>query len=362
MATRLRLWVGILCVLATIVLFWETRSNPGVFLVDKEECRAVGHEGVTFWKNASTHYPMGEIVEGPGLNRTDSRAACKFVEDNHSDHFPHTMQQLLRCFSYWNANPGDEKYFVAKHMPPNEFVKGFMLAMKEAYQLLQVRFRGDLKVVRPLVDYGFDYKPHLGYQVASANDIPGMRETIMNHYQLYGDTTAGCPKHQRAIEHPLPVIGILNRHRDHGRTLLNIDLLKEKLEQRFRTIVKVEYFEDKSFLGQVVAMSEIDILISPHGAQLTGIPFMQPCGRVLELFPVGYHVPEFFGSLAVASGLNYSYIYTGQNREVETKLWMKDLDSRTVARLFPVCADTDIVLEAVKEHILGWYKCCHIDP
>ena len=38
----------------------------------------------------------------PMINET--QAVCEFRDENWSGHFPHAMQQLLRCFSWWQAN------------------------------------------------------------------------------------------------------------------------------------------------------------------------------------------------------------------------------------------------------------------
>mmetsp|Transcript_62296 Transcript_62296/g.69729 ORF Transcript_62296/g.69729 Transcript_62296/m.69729 type:complete len:186 (+) Transcript_62296:170-727(+) len=69
----------------------------------------------------------------------------------------------------------------------------------------------------------------------------------------------------------------------------------------------------------------MDIVVSPHGAQLTGLPFLagggtttttnnnkhnnKTCPKLLEIFPPGYFLPDYFGSLAHESGIGYSYIY-----------------------------------------------------
>jgi Glycosyltransferase 61 len=71
--------------------------------------------------------------------------------------------------------------------------------------------------------------------------------------------------------------------------------------------VRIVSFDGWSFAEQVVFMNSVDVLISPHGAQLTSIPFLPNCASILELFPQGYHPPYYFGSLAVASGVTHSY-------------------------------------------------------
>ena len=57
--------------------------------------------------------------------------------------------------------------------------------------------------------------------------------------------------------------------------------------------VVLRYFENSTFQEQVDFYSQLDVAVSPHGAQLTGIMFMTPCSAVLELFPDKYYMPLY---------------------------------------------------------------------
>lgn len=143
-----------------------------------------------------------------------------------------------------------------------------------------------------------------------------------------------------------PRITILNR--EESRRLLNANDLVERLwnmssstwttggnattttttttRRLFTERPTVRYFEGRTFDEQVNVFQSTDILVSPHGAQLTGLVFMaagsnnsssssRECGQVMEIFPDRYAIPYFFGSLAVQSGLSHSYMYLGRDEQ-----------------------------------------------
>jgi Glycosyltransferase 61 len=149
-----------------------------------------------------------------------------------------------------------------------------------------------------------------------------------------------CDNHHHRHHPAPPRIGILNRAG--SRRLEQVNALVDRLGQDLRyhnhhhptspqqqqqqqpPPPRLMYFENASFAEQVQFFAETDILVSPHGAQLTGIPFMRignntttassssscsSCRQVLEIFPPAYILPDFFGTLTVQSGLHHSYLY-----------------------------------------------------
>jgi Glycosyltransferase 61 len=255
-----------------------------------------------------------------------------------------------------------------------------------------VTYRGGLRVVRPIVDYGYNPLPNLGYQTRHPNDLYHMRNVILERFELGRHkkqqnqkqeyTGGGCPVVRDVSA--VPVIRILNRRPDHGRTLQNIPELIEALTEQLPgvPVIVLDSFEGKTFEEQVEYMASTDILLSPHGGQLASIPFLPACASVTEFFPVGYYCPQFFASLAAASGgatvkngsstntsdtdadagpsrsIAYHSLYTGKDRVNETQTWMKDEQSRTLARLFPVCPNVNVVVEHVRQRIQAWHQCC----
>jgi hypothetical protein len=126
------------------------------------------------------------------------------------------------------------------------------------------------------------------------------------------------------------------------------------------SFITIKEFESASFADQVDFFSSIDILISPHGAQLTGLPFMPNCGGLVELFPKGYFIPKFFGSLAIGSGLGYGYVYmSGGNETHENKKMSATTSGRVRARKVKLCPPSNKIVDAVRVLIADWYQCCN---
>lgn len=79
------------------------------------------------------------------------------------------------------------------------------------------------------------------------------------------------------------------------------------------------FFEKTTFQEQAQMISEIDILLTVHGAGETNLIFMKPCSVVIELFPFGFDFSDYFGSLAKKSGILHYYWQEPFNRTVHRK-------------------------------------------
>jgi hypothetical protein len=149
--------------------------------------------------------------------------------------------------------------------------------------------------------------------------------------------------------------------------------------------ISVTYFEKTTFAEQVEFFSTTDILISVHGAQLTGLVFMgnKPCGQLLELYPHNYALPFYFGSLAVQAGVEHSYMYFGEKEMItssdpttqiiapvpggkvapqhvlpwEVRLGQTHKE-RWWARQAHLCPSVDVTVEAIIQLVEDWTTCC----
>jgi Glycosyltransferase 61 len=65
------------------------------------------------------------------------------------------------------------------------------------------------------------------------------------------------------------------------------------------------------FEEQIKFMSEVDILMGPHGAQFTNSLYMPECGSLFEFFPGEYYTPGWYGSMVALSGKHHFFIYNG---------------------------------------------------
>jgi len=105
--------------------------------------------------------------------------------------------------------------------------------------------------------------PHQGIQFVGLQHSDFWRRTVQNEWNL---TTAGCQPDKSS-----PVIDILDRQPKSQRRIIIVDLLVKALSPLTNEAVQVHYFESATFREPVEVMSNVDILISRHGAQLTSL-------------------------------------------------------------------------------------------
>jgi len=184
-----------------------------------------------------------------------------------------------------------------------------------------------------------------------STDSHALRDKSLRYYKL--------PRTQRTCSSPR--VGILNR-KVHP-TLQNVGSIVHAIEKHVEGNVtfKLSSFESRNYEEQLEFLSETDILVSPHGPQLSGIPFLPNCAHLMEIFPVGYHKPSFFGSLAAVAGVHYTYLYLGSNVKRETKMAMKNADGHEAAWKTSLCPDGDTVARAVRVLIEEWRQCCEAE-
>ena len=289
------------------------------------------------------------------------------------------MQQLYRCWSWWQAHPGANKTKVLMIWNiPNEYVRGYLEFIQQVFGVVldrtAQRNHRSVTVAAP----GTDYPRIPGYEMHHPRDAQALRDGIVQYYNLSTTTTtnkndrgdgmpvAGKPRH--------PVIGILNRQG--GRRIINHQEIAKALQSQCNvifpsadprdpnatattSILYMDSFVNQTFLEQVRYMSQVDILLAPHGAQLTSLAFLPTCAGVLEVFPKGYYVPKFFGSLARSTGHEYYSLYTGSvaNQTEELQYHMSNLHRREQARQFNITVDPLLVMEASQELVTKWQQC-----
>ncbi|CAB9509911.1 expressed unknown protein [Seminavis robusta] len=356
--------------------------------------------------NYTAEYALTEFLAGPAAPYYDAHdnhklvfpmgdqkeAICEFQHHrNGSHHFPHSMQQLLRCFSWWQANPHqtpvllfDREKLVKQKA---KFVLGFLRLLQDAFGVSIVRHKNTTTIAKSVYTLTEGRNPvrrskrrgilkdqnRIYYQMRSTQDAQQLRQGLLQHYPNITTSHAGCGS-------SVPKIGILNRQcKDHtcskgsGRRIQNRPAISSAIKKALlphsnnnsnntnnNPIHYLSSFDGMSFLEQVTFMSNIDILISPHGAQLTGSAFLPSCGGILELFPRGYHFPDFFGTLAAATGHFHRSIYTGRhaNRTRDVDYFSSTPALRKQTRLQPVHAHPPMVALAVRELMVQWQSCC----
>lgn len=267
-------------------------------------------------------------------------------------------------------------------MPENAFLSGFAASMQAAVgleiwtpnQLLKKHSNAPTAVVQPrvpnnLVDhvniFGMQDSTRPYYALHRADDAKHLRDALLVGAQT-SDNHDRCGtlvsnSDGAASRRPTkPRIAILNRHR--SREWLNTDAIVQRLLPfAANESIPVVFSEpNTTFLEQIAFFRNVDILLSPHGAQLTGLPFMPDCGCVLEILPAGYYFPYYFGSLAMASNLQHGYVSitnTGDWR-AESAEGMASRRSRKKVRNKRLCPNADSIFDGAMQLIQGWESCC----
>lgn len=329
---------------------------------------------------------LSTFLRGPGLEQPpedrnttthEDPAICVFTGGQF--HFPHAMEQLYSCFSWWQAHPEKKPVLVynsTKAFPSGYKKKGyrhrssFVQGLLEHFeQALGVQIVSNISshdaqfaVMRgneSVSQYGhFSMR---GFQMRGPQDASALSLGVLRTFPL---TIQAASARKKSL---VPRVAILNRayrHDKSSRSILNANQVTEALrlasqnETLYSVAPDVTYFESASFLDQVGFYSSMDIVISPHGAQLTGIAFMPACGSVLELFPKGYSIPKYFGSLATSSGLHHSYFYMSQGNETEENaMFMTSLENREASRRVDFCGTPSKTVEAVRLLVEEWKQC-----
>jgi hypothetical protein len=272
-----------------------------------DRCLTLGHPEAVV-----THYPthmalddlvQDVVVEGTATvpvdqsHHPDERAAvCVYAEQGFYGHFPHAMQQFTRCFSFWQSYPDHQPYFLwpdglTIKKTSSDFINSVRRQIFGAmFGVIEIGHPTEIppgaRVVEPRVYTGFaDDNVLQGIPFANTDHSQLWRQTVQQHWNL---TTAGCPNAAgvttttttTARRSARPVIGILNRTPQSKRQLINVDALRERLRPLTDRPIAEVFFEEASYRQQVEILSQIDIIISPHGAQLTSMHYMPECGGV----------------------------------------------------------------------------------
>jgi hypothetical protein len=354
------------------------------------------------------YHEHGLSLAGPGTSFYNKRSAndttrtsaavCRFLDREHSNHFPHALQQLYQCFSYWNQFPPNKTKVLirparASGFPDNSillsgdwlrglrhnlgFLKGFTTALRDVFD---VQFVSDPTTAAGPAVWRADHA-HT-YYMQSTQDARDLANRIAAYYNV--PQLAGCPvnddkqQQQHQQSRPLlPRVGILNRHPNSKRSLLNVDAMvaairdelsvllqrkrgEESGEERRPIVLQTATFETAAFLEQVAFFQATDLLISPHGAQLTGLPFLPGCGQLLEIFPSHYYYDTFFGSLADSSGITVHHLYLSEGDPVAE--WSEAENAtraeRRAWRSVNLCPPVTAIRQAINTMTALWTECC----
>lgn len=321
-----------------------------------EECKTDPHQSIQVKSRFLTYSNTTSFMvnlEASLAAESSQYAVCQFVSKDYSKHFAHAMQQLYGCWSFWKLKENRSRVPILQLSPNiqqklvgNAFLRGFLDLLTEQHsvkivsgQELAEKFTTDSQSSYPTVQ--IDVKG--GYIISDTAELISPVSSWKNQNSVPSSTG-------------VTTIGILNRRKGFGRSILNTEALAKALLDEFGVKPTIEYFEQASFHDQVQFFSNHTIIISGHGAQLTGIAFSRPCTHLIEIFPNGYAIPEFFGSLATSSKVLYSYMYLS-DQSIDQQEKDMSLGVRMGARAKNLCPSTSAIISHVKERMKEQQSC-----
>ena len=361
-------------------------------------------------------------IAGNNSGSNISYLTCRIHHYRFSDHFAHHMQQLYRCWSFWyiHRSKRTKSTTISSKSHHRHYQPVFMMSTstklyKRARQKEFNRALWELLptmgvwVVEPDVNIttlemntarknssmgtnnvsnattstkdislsGRAVGPFLGptenaFQSTSMESMKNFRDSVFTALKNTSSSISGWSEEEldKVLQSPkscqtaVPRISIVNRKRT--RHLRNSPTIADAIKDSFQGIypnetlptIEEHYFEGKSFAQQVATWSSTDIVITPHGAQETGVVFLPDCGGILELIPENYFYPKFFGTLAASAGIHHSYIYLSANAS-NTNYWLNYRNGGEEMIRNGWCPPVDKIVEGVMALSDAWRQCCY---
>ena len=167
---------------------------------------------------------------------------------------------------------------------------------------------------------------------------------------------------EKSAEQLLPLRVLIVERKGLGREWIHSNETAHQIEAIWggKDFVEVTILPNPegSLKNQALEFHNADIVISPHGAQLTNLAFIRPCTSVLELFPVRYYLAYFQPYVLSAGGVSYEGYPFGRSPLYDTKD-TGEVGSGVRAQLRgkPTTASSQSILRAFTRLVLSTLSC-----
>lgn len=294
------------------------------------------------------------------MNLVD-RLVCK----SPNKHMPHFAQVAFPCWSTFQLFPNAE-HFLQVNLPRAK-IGGWNGDLIQAYEEGGIRIIDDAAKLKESNEYpAWEVvleTPASGWIV---NDDKSYYEQGNPEYFLENAHVQSLQKvvlgdsYKNSSQLFLPLKVLIVARKGHTRELIHanetatklISLLKQGIE------VKVLSNPEGSLQNQALEFHNADIIISPHGAQLTNLAFIKPCTTVLELFPIQYYLAFFQPYVLSADGVAYEGYPFGRQPLYDSQP-TRDAGAgpRASLRAPPIKASPESILRAFPSLVLDHLSC-----
>ncbi|GAX18230.1 hypothetical protein FisN_31Hu017 [Fistulifera solaris] len=299
-------------------------------------------------------------VNWPGtkISNTD-QTICKFDARAFTHHLPHAMQSVYACWTLWEQHGGHPVLVGPQdHVGFNQtfkdrFMKGLVEAMID-YKNVTIMATDqvdttELESAVKLEIWGYHWGSRAFFM--RRDDAWKWTEHILQSQTIARDTCQDVVR-----------VGILNRRPANGRSIENSRDIMDQLHRVFGDKIQVDqiFFDLSTFQEQIAWFASHDIILTGHGAQETGMPFMPKCGAILEIFPFDYFVPDYFAALSDSTHVRHYIVNNDRSRDpiTETQTSSEHPKSRYQAKQTRMCPATQTTLEYLLTAIREWDACC----
>ena len=246
------------------------------------------------------------------------------------DRFPHAVEAILACYSLFKNFPSKSPRILIQEHAPGHMNGVYTDSLLEITGVAGVTGKTARKTSLSPREIG--RVPKEASEDGGCCNVEGRPGTRNESDRPWLTKESDIKSLQERMDlQPPPVghmvnIGIMNR--GHTRYLEGTDELMGPLAvalarspaKRF-SLGAVDDMEALSFREQAQWIHNQDVVIAPHGAQNINFLWVRTCTVVLELFPIGFFIPTYFGLIAEASGAVYFAAHPGTTDPVKA---MKD--------------------------------------
>ncbi|KAL7495982.1 hypothetical protein ACHAWT_008310 [Skeletonema menzelii] len=321
---------------------WEAKTSSS--------CEAESGSELIYTTNASVfpHPPEFTSVSVlfPKFNDSQQFFACWYECPMHHPHF---VQELLRCFSLWESQPSHHPRVL--YVPRRQFWRkmGNLADFDKQFPISSGILRTLMRSYNVTVTNSWNAGTPLKVQNMMEKDetispfAMASREHAIKWKDLFVPPEEELTSRQAKERLKIAVV-----NRPATRKLLNAMDARDNLAAAFPEHDVFEHHLNGTLQEMIDLFPMVDVLVSPHGSQLTGMMFMQKCSAVLEMFPHLYYTPLYFSSLARIFELTHANWYISHDDVPTGKLALKTRLENSVNNM---CPSMDKLVSAVEELI-----------